>query len=535
MCSMGGSNGAPISIDILQKIIGMLHPIEMKVLIALETSHTLKDVSEKTGLSVDSVLWAFESLKVKNLISVEEVLISTYELDVEGEEYLKQLFPEQRVIKKLIEHGGASLIEDLQLSEAELKIGLSWAVKLGWISIEKVNGNRLVKLKVENATDLLNNYPPYILLSKINNGFPLSKEDLVLLESLRKRGRIIKDRSVKEVKASLTQVGLKALSMIKELFSIRNVLDIKNIKIVNELTRDIIVSGEWSNLYFRPYDVSAPVKKLIFGKKHPYREIIDEIREILIGLGFEEVTSPPIEVNFWNTDALFMPSDHPARDIHDVFYVDYKQMNLDKVCEREIWERVKATHENGWETGSKGWGYWDPELALKRILRSQTTAVSVRCLSQLSDSDLPKKIFTIDRNYRPDKIDATHLMEFNQCEGIVVSYDVNFKHLLGFLKTIAEAFGIKEVKFQPAYFPFTEPSVVGYIKHDKLGWIEALPAGIFRPEVTYPLGIKATVLAWGLGIDRLAMVALGIEDIRLLFSNDLDWLRSKRIPTLWGV
>jgi phenylalanyl-tRNA synthetase alpha chain len=534
MCSVGEADGTPIPLD-LQKIIWMLHPIEIKVLIALENFHTVKDVSEKTGLSVDSVLWAFESLKEKNLISVDESYISIYELDVEGENYLKQLFPEQRVIKKLSERGGMSLIEDLQLSEAELKIGLSWAIRLGWVSIEKVNGTRIIKLNIESVADLISNYPPYVLLNKIKSGSPLLKEDLNLLESLKKRGRIIKDRIVKEVKASLTQTGLKALNIIKELFSIRDASDIKNIKIVNELTRDIIVSGEWSNLYFRPYDVSAPVKKLIFGKKHPYREIIDEIREILIGLGFEEVISPPIEVNFWNADALFMPSDHPARDIHDVFYVDYRQMTLDKVCSREIWEHVKATHENGWETGSKGWGYWDPELALKRILRSQTTAVSVRCLSQLNDEDLPKKIFTIDRNYRPDKIDATHLMEFNQCEGIVVSYDVNFKHLLGFLKTIAEAFGIKEVKFQPAYFPFTEPSVVGYIKHDKLGWIEALPAGIFRPEVTYPLGIKATVLAWGLGIDRLAMVALGIEDIRLLFSNDLDWLRSKKIPSLWGV
>ncbi|MEM3393601.1 MAG: phenylalanyl--tRNA ligase subunit alpha, partial [Candidatus Methanomethylicia archaeon] len=97
------------------------------------------------------------------------------------------------------------------------------------------------------------------------------------------------------------------------------------------------------------------------------------------------------------------------------------------------------------------------------------------------------------------------------------------------------AFGIREVKFQPAYFPFTEPSVVGYVKHEKLGWIEALPAGIFRPEVTYPLGIKVPVLAWGLGIDRLAMVALKIEDIRLLFSNDLKWLRFQRIPSLWRV
>ncbi|HID01782.1 MAG TPA: phenylalanine--tRNA ligase subunit alpha, partial [Desulfobacterales bacterium] len=259
--------------------------------------------------------------------------------------------------------------------------------------------------------------------------------------------------------------------------------------------------------------------------------LIDEIRELLIGLGFEEVSSPPIEVNFWNCDALFMPSDHPARGIHDIFYI--KDFKTSKVAKKEIWNNVKETHENGWITSSTGWGHWNPKLALRLILRSQTTAVSARYLSTLTEKDLPRKMFTIDKNYRPDRIDSTHLPEFNQCEGIVVGENVNLRHLIGFIKTIAEAFGIKEVKFQPAFFPFTEPSVVGYIKHPKLGWIEALPGGIFRPEVVLPLGIKVPVLAWGLGIDRLAMVALEIEDIRMLLTHNLNWLRNKPIPSIW--
>ena len=249
-------------------------------------------------------------------------------------------------------------------------------------------------------------------------------------------------------------------------------------------------------------------------------------------MGFEEVTSPPIEVNFWNCDALFMPSDHPARGIHDIFYLK-GSVKKEEVAREEEWERIKQTHENGWKTGSTGWGHWDPKLALRLILRSQTTAVSARYLSILKPEDLPKKIFTIDRNYRPDRIDSTHLPEFNQCEGIVVAENVNLRHLIGYIKAIAEAFGIKEVKFQPAFFPFTEPSVVGYIKHPKLGWIEALPGGIFRPEVVQPLGLKVPVLAWGLGIDRLAMVALDIDDIRMLFTHNLNWLRNKSIPSIW--
>ncbi|MCX8169230.1 MAG: phenylalanine--tRNA ligase subunit alpha [Candidatus Methanomethylicia archaeon] len=525
----------PISHNELRELIKHLHPIEIRVLISLTKGfNNLKQISIVTGLPLDSIMWAFEGLKEKGLISLNEVVDISYELDVEGENYLKNYFPEQRIIKKLEIAGGEAFIENLNLTEDEIRIGLSWAVKLGYISIIKKSGRSIIKLNIKDV-DVQKDYKPYVLLNKIKHRLQLSEDELKLLEDLRKRGQIIKIIKHKDVYASLTLKGSELGEIVNQLFAEQRILEWGGLKIVNELTRELIISGEWENVYFRPYDVSKPVKKILVGKKHPYKELIDEIREILIGLGFEEVISPPIEVNFWNADALFMPSDHPAREIHGIFYVDYKPMSIDEIVSEDIWFKVKETHENGWKTFSKGWGYWDPNLALKRILRSQTTALSARCLAQLKDEDLPKKIFTIDRNYRPDRIDATHLMEFNQCEGIVVSNDVNFRHLLGFLKIIAEAFGIKDVKFQPAYFPFTEPSVVGYIKHEKLGWIEALPAGIFRPEVTYPLGIKVPVLAWGLGIDRLAMVALKIEDIRLLFSNDLNWLRSQRIPSLWGV
>jgi phenylalanyl-tRNA synthetase alpha chain len=187
--------------------------------------------------------------------------------------------------------------------------------------------------------------------------------------------------------------------------------------------------------------------------------------------------------------------------------------------------KVKATHEGGWVTESTGWGgNWSRDEASKLVLRSHTTPVSARTL--FNNGDKPGKYFTIDRTFRPDVIDASHLMEFQQCEGIVVGEDLTFKHLLGFFKEIANSIGIKEVKFQPAYFPFTEPSVQCMVKHPTLGWIEAMPGGIFRPELLKPLGIEnSQVLAWGIGISRLAMIKLGINDIRMLFSDNLEWLR----------
>jgi len=381
--------------------------------------------------------------------------------------------------------------------------------KKGWIEIK--NGEIFL---TDAGRDALQQKNGKRLLEKIQFG-EVSLDDPLLVE-LENRGDIIKPVVEYEERIQLTEAGKHADYEIKEE--------------INVLSKDIIVSGKWKSVSIRPYNLSFPVQKRYPGKLHPYLHILDQIKQRLLALGFEEMTGPILEINFWNCDALFMPSDHPARGIHDVFYL--KEPKYGEINNWELWNRVKQTHENGWQTGSTGWGKWDENLAKRMILRSQTTAVSARTLAKLKKEDLPKKFFTIDRVYRPDVVDARHLPEFNQCEGIVVAEGVNLRHLMGFMKFIAEAFGIADVRFQPAFFPFTEPSIVGYIKHPKLGWIEAMPGGIFRPEVTKPLGIDVPVLAWGLGIDRLAMVALGIDDIRTLFSSDLHWLRETYAPLL---
>ncbi|MCS7386488.1 MAG: phenylalanine--tRNA ligase subunit alpha [Candidatus Methanomethylicota archaeon] len=517
----GGGDGAPISGKALKEVISHLHPREKLVLIALMKGlKDAEDIAERLGISLDAVIWALQLLKSKGLAEVEEQIEVKYNLGDEGRNYLEKCFPEVRLIAKVREAGGEATIKELKLEKDELTFGISWALKRKWIEIRRRDGERVIKLTEKGLKSLEKPYPPMQVLIKLDKGEALSSEDKQVLAELKRRGDIIREARIKHLKAKLTAIGAEVAKLIKP------------VEEVSELTRELIITGRWKKVYLRPYNVEVPTATPVRGKKHPYREIIDEIREVLIGLGFEEVSSPPIEVNFWNCDALFMPSDHPARGIHDIFYLKSKAQ-VSEVATPEVWERVKSTHESGWTTGSTGWGHWDPKLALRLILRSQTTAVSARYLSILKQEDLPKKIFTIDRNYRPDRIDSTHLPEFNQCEGIVVAENVNLRHLIGFIKAIAEAFGIEEVKFQPAYFPFTEPSVVGYIKHPKLGWIEALPGGIFRPEVVRPLGLNVPVLAWGLGIDRLAMVALDIDDIRMLFTHNLEWLRSKSIPSIW--
>jgi phenylalanyl-tRNA synthetase alpha chain len=236
---------------------------------------------------------------------------------------------------------------------------------------------------------------------------------------------------------------------------------------------------------------------------------------------------PLVENEFWDMDALFMPQFHPARNIHDVYFV--KEPADCKEIEQPFARQVAATHKDGGKTGSTGWRYaFDLERAKRLILRSQGTAVSARTLA--AGPKIPGKYFSIARCFRYDSVDATHAPDFYQVEGIVLGEDINFRALLGLLKLFGrEIAKAGEFQFRPAYFPFTEPSVELHVKHPELGWMELGGAGIFRPEVTKPLGVEVPVIAWGLGLDRMAMVALGIKDIRDLFSRDLDFIRTKKI------
>jgi phenylalanyl-tRNA synthetase alpha chain len=298
-------------------------------------------------------------------------------------------------------------------------------------------------------------------------------------------------------------------------------------KEISQLTPDVIKSEAWKKTPIRKYDVSAPAPRTFAGKKQPYVQFIEDIRERLIGLGFQEMKGPYVETAFWNSDALFMPQDHAARSIHDVLLV--KEPVHGDLPDENMVAKVKATHEGGWITESLGWGgTWSREEASRLLMRSQTTAVSARTLA--ANRDAPGKFFCIERNFRSDVIDAKHLPEFDQCEGIIVGENLTFAHLLGFLKEIADAIGAKEVRFKPGYFPFTSPSVEMYVNMPKFGWVEVGGAGMMRPEVLKPLGVeKSQVLAWGLGIGRLAMLKMGIDDIRLLYADDLEWLRSKSL------
>ena len=291
-------------------------------------------------------------------------------------------------------------------------------------------------------------------------------------------------------------------------------------------TPSVIKSGIWNSRKFRRYDVEARVPDTNLGKKQPYMQFLDDIRMKMVELGFKEMGGPIIETEFNNFDALYQPQNHPARTWTDVYKL--KNPKIGKLPDKNFVEAVKAAHENGGKTGSKGWQYsWSDKLAKQLMPRSHTTTVSAR--QMMSGIEVPGKYFTIGRVFRPDVLDATHLIEFNQLDGIVIDKNLSFPNLLGTLKKFAIEFaGAKKVRFLPDYYPFTEPSVQMDVWSEKLNkWVEFGGAGIFRPELTETLGIKEPVIAWGLGIDRMFMQKIGSRDIRELFADNIAWLRKQ--------
>jgi phenylalanyl-tRNA synthetase alpha chain len=426
--------------------------------------------------------------------------MADYKLTEEGEEYLKNGLPEKRLVLLLDSFPTKSAKLGRVITNVKnFPIALKWALEKQWIS---KRGDELILLK-----------PPYetseeIALRKIHKGESVEGE---ILNILMERNLVQK----------ISETYKKAEEDLK-----------KSGNVIDELTHDFLVTGLWEGKKFKPVNVEVVRKKIgkektIPGKRQPYSQFLMEMKRKLVKMGFIEMVGPTIELEFWNFDALFQPQNHPARDWSSSYSLKYPKFGC--LPAKQIVERVKLTHENGWKTGSTGWKYkWDPKIASKLMPRAQDTAITPRYLAR--GVKIPGRYFNMARCYRPDVIDASHGVEFIQTGGIVVAKDLNFRHLLGLLKEFAqEIAGIKEIEFRPDYYPFTEPSVQISGKHPELGWIELAGAGIFRPELTEPLGVKEPVIAWGFGFDRLAMSALKVSDIRELFSRNLQWLRSQKV------
>ncbi|MGD0450416.1 MAG: phenylalanine--tRNA ligase subunit alpha [Candidatus Bathyarchaeia archaeon] len=503
---------------------------EQQLLTALESldgSASVEQLVDACKFPDTAVMRTGLTLQEKNLIKIHAQYKNVIKLTAEGEAYGKNGLPERNLIRAVEALGGTADLKaaakQAGLEQQFVQIALGWAIRKKWVlytssdNTIRISEPLLHQALIEEGCD-------ETLLKHLNDKHQhqlaleeLSPELKAAAEQLKKRKVLtIEPKTTRTLQ--ITVEGKKAAGEVKVAP-----------QEITQLTPELIITGKWHTSKLQKYNIEAPVSKTWPGKKHPYLQFFDEVRAKLVNLGFQEMTGTAVETSFFNFDALYVPQDHPAREESDIYYLKDPQYG-DISAHANAVEHVEETHENGWKTGSTGWGYKYSLLAAQRlILRGHGTCLSARTLES-KNFEVPSKHFSIARVYRPEITDKTHLSEFNQVEGIIIDKKLTLKDLLGVLSKFAmEIAGADKVRFKPDYFPFTEPSVELSAYKEGYGWVEFGGSGIFRPEVTLPLGVKVPVIAWGLGVDRLFMMRAGIEDIRQIFSQDLDWLRKKQV------
>jgi phenylalanyl-tRNA synthetase alpha chain len=499
-----------------------LPEIEYRILAALDAGEALAvtDIVKQTGADQSLVMAGATLLAQRGLVTIAEESQEEFSLTDEGKAAAGG-FPERKALAVLKAAGGAANMSELPrlLGKDDVRAEIKWLSRKGWCTRDAG-----VLATSESGEAALNTRgADESLVEKLAGLGQATESELAAtgidvkaaLELLKGRNELLKRKKRVSRKLSLTEAGaaLKAGG-------------IEPAVEVNQLTPELLASGKWRDVVFRKYNPALEATPTYPGKEHPLQRVIQEIRQAFFEMGFEEVASPTIDTAFWVFDALFQPQDHPAREMQDTFYVaEPKQGRLpdDKVV-----QSVCRTHENGGDTGSTGWRYkWDIEKARQLVLRTHTTAASIRALA--ANPKPPRKVFCIGKTFRREATDQTHLAEFMQIDGIIIDEQATLATLFGTLDAFFRKMGAEEVRFRPSFFPYTEPSAEVFAKMGKLGWVEMCGSGVFRPEVTRPLGCSVPVLAWGGGVERIAMLRYGLDDIRKLYMADIDWLRNARL------
>jgi phenylalanyl-tRNA synthetase alpha chain len=476
----------------------ILHPIEKVILGELRSGRPLSlDVmASKTGLNIDQLRRGIERLKFKGCIHVRELSKTIISLGSNGLEAINKGMPERRLINALkagykdlksIKKSGLLDGRDLEAAVNKAKI------QNGWIKQSTAEAGDRIFILNESADQTSQEEKLIERISKQSIQISdLSQEELNALNLLRKRPNFVNEVNHKDIQLEVTPLGLQVYD------------------------RTDLLPKLSSKLNDIPIDVISRVSSVYPGRTHPLTDLIEEIKEIFVSLGFTEIEGETIQPAFWNFDALFIPQDHPAREMQDTFYLkDMKR--IDTARSQQI-QGVSQTH-------NKWWNYtWDLAKSERLVLRTHTTPVTLRYLADNGTENA--RIFSIGKVFRNEKMSYKHLVEFSQVEGVVTGSNVSLTDLMGLQTEFYKKLGIKRVKFWPTYFPYTEPSLQSMIFNDNLDrWVELFGMGIFRPQVTEPLGIINPVLAWGGGIERIAMLRFGLSDVREIYNNKLDWLR----------
>ncbi|MEO0085521.1 MAG: phenylalanine--tRNA ligase subunit alpha [candidate division WOR-3 bacterium] len=493
---------------------------ECRLLSALEPGRAMpvEELVEKTGMDQSQVAGTAEMLSRQGLVSVEVAEYEELSLTDEGRKAASAGLPERVAARAIRAAGGSVALQELPalLSKDDTRAEVKWLTRKGWVTREAGQLTLSEKATAGPGPD----EEAIAVLAKLGQATEpelagAGVDVAAALALLKGRAELVRRRRRTRRAVVLTDKGRELVAA-----------GVEPAVEVTQLTPELLASGKWREVILKKYDVRLGVARRYPGKAHPLQRAIQETRRAFLEMGFEEAASATVETAFWNFDALFQPQDHPAREMQDTFYL--AEPRLGRLPDEGLVARVGRTHEDGGETGSTGWRYkWNVELARRLVLRTHTTATTIRAVAARPEP--PRKVFSVGKVFRRENVDATHLPEFIQIDGIIIDEGASLATLFGTLSEFYKRMGAKEVRFRPSFFPYTEPSAEAFAFIEGLGWVEMCGCGVFRPEVTRPLGCEVPVIAWGGGLERVAMLRFGLDDIRKLYWADINWLREAKL------
>ncbi|USZ70606.1 phenylalanine--tRNA ligase subunit alpha [Natronosalvus halobius] len=521
-----------------------------------DEARSVDALADATDLPPETVTGAVFELQEAGLVAVSEWVDETIALTDEGHEYATDGLPEVRLYEAALAAGAddeavemGRVIGQSGLEGPQVNIALSNYARKGYGVID--GGEITADPDADPESDaeagaleaLADGHSNGDADGDANTDAETATATLEIdedvLEHLERRGLLERSEStVRE--ATLTEAGVTEL-----------MAGIETAETVGQITPDLLTSwakqgfadrsrgqgpredGDWRDAEFTEYNVEADAAPVDGGSVHILRQTAERVKDTLVGMGFQEMDGPHADADFWINDCLFMPQDHPARTHWDRFALEHPT-HIDHLPE-DLVERVERAHHEG--VGEDGEGYnspWDEDFARAIALRGHTTSLSARYLSghQIGDLEPPQRYFSVEKVYRNDTLDPTHLLEFFQIEGWVMAENLSVRDLMGTFEEFYAQFGITDIEFKPHYNPYTEPSFELFGTHPTTGeMVEIGNSGIFREEMLEPLGVECDVMAWGLALERLLMLMYGFEDIRDIHGTlcDLELLRETEV------
>ncbi|ETV97996.1 phenylalanine-tRNA ligase, alpha subunit [Aphanomyces invadans] len=486
---------------------------ETQLLQFLHASNTVDDTfayASNQNLDHELVVGVVKSLLVDAFVTASDLSTSFWVLSDEAESFLAHGSPEVQLFHAIPASEGADKVTlEGVLGAAHFKVAQGACMKNKWIRMDKATG--LIFRNVETVKDT-------------------ATEQLKLVASA--HGSV--DQVPDDVSKDLKRRKLISLQVRKSYRVGKGPnFALQRKRQAAGLNKDLLDSEEWKTEKFKPYNFNTMGLAVGGGHLHPLMKVRAEFRRVLMDMGFDEMpTNRWVESSFWNFDALFQPQSHPARDAHDTFFLTTPAKAVS--VPEDYFERVRDMHEHGGHGSiGHGRGAFTRDESFKNLLRTHTTAVSARMLYKLANQPggfTPQKYFSIDRVFRNESMDATHLAEFHQVEGVIADYDLSLGDLIGVISGFFKKIGITQMRFKPAYNPYTEPSMEVFAYHPDLKkWTEIGNSGVFRPEMLRPMGLpeNVRVIAWGLSLERPTMIKYRLSNIRDLFGHKVDLEQTK--------